>query len=585
MAKTFLDIHPSARLIVLESEHTVGGTWAKARLYPGLKTNNLYGSLGFSDFPMDEGTFGVKEGEFIPGQVVYKYLSMYAEKFGIMERIRFGSWVNSVERKGGEKGEGEGKGWVVRYAQGGNIAEAEIAASKLVLATGLTFDPFVPRIEGSDAFDTPLFHAKKLAEMVPSTSKTAKTVTILGGSKSAYDAAYAYASQGIPVDWVIRESGNGPVWMSPPYVTPLKKRLDQLTGVRFLTWFSPCIWGDNDGFGGIRRFFHNTVIGRWLVDTFWKILANDVITLNQFDKHPETKKLKPWIPAFWIAAALSILNYPTNIYEYVRNGTIRVHVADVTHLSRKTVHLSNGEALPSDALILSTGWKHRTSIKFLPEGIEKDLGLPHSSRLSHDNSLVRKADQQILDRFPRLKFQPIQNELYKPYEGEGSKETLDQPYRLYRFMIPPAYINDRSIAFLGMIQSIHTSSVAQAQALWLTAYFSNRLRSDQPQQITANSDKYLPSGHVKSPSAPSFDENAIRWETMLHTQFGKWRYPAGYGKNYPDMAFDGIPYVDMLLRDLGLRWQRKASRWEELFSPYKPEDYVGLVEEWRRVAC
>ena len=591
MAKTYLEINPTSTLILLDSETSVGGTWSRDRLYPGLKTNNLYGSLDYSDFPMDTETFGVKEGEFIPGTVVHEYLTAYAKKFNVYERIRFGSWVQAIERR-------DGPSWTIHYDSsqqqqlGGDHPPQRINTTKLIIATGLTSEPFIPQLHGSDVFDAPIFHAKSLAQMVPSTTKAAKNVVILGGSKSAYDAAYAYASQGVTVDWVIRESGNGPVWMSPPYVTPLKRRLDQLVGVRFLTWLSPCIWGENDGFGGVRRFLHGTKVGRWLVDGFWKVLSNDVITANGFDKHPETKKLKPWISAFWIAAALGILNYPTDIYEYVRNGTIKVHLADIERLSPKTVHLSNGSSLPADALIFSTGWKHRTSIDFLPHGSDAELGLPYSGK---DDALVEKADHEILTRFPRLAAQPPDNTQYKPYHGDDAKEAFNQPYRLYHFMVPPAYINDRSIAYVGMIQTIHTTLVAQAQVLWLTAYFSGRLMRDHPisggsimngngngHLTTAASNNKPKTAAARSPSSPpAFDKEAIRWETVLHTRFGRWRYPGGYGKRYPDVAFDGIPYIDMLLRDLGVRWYRKQGWWQEWFHPYEPKDYEGLVDEWR----
>lgn len=35
-------------------------------------------------------------------------------------------------------------------------------------------------------------------------------ITVLGGSKSAYDAVYLFASRGFPVNWIIRKSGYGP---------------------------------------------------------------------------------------------------------------------------------------------------------------------------------------------------------------------------------------------------------------------------------------------------------------------------------------------------------------------------------------
>ena len=94
----------------------------------------------------------------------------------------------------------------------------------------------------------------------------------------------------------------------------------ELAHTRLLTWFSPCIWGFADGFSAVRRFLHGTVLGRKIVDSFWGILVDDLITLNSYDKHPETKNLKPWSNPFFLGSSLSILNYETNFFDLVRNG-------------------------------------------------------------------------------------------------------------------------------------------------------------------------------------------------------------------------------------------------------------------------
>ena len=71
-------------------------------------------------------------------------------------------------------------------------------------------------------------------------------------------------------------------------------------------------------------------------------------------------------------------------------------------------------------------------------------------------------------------------------------------------------------------------------------------------------------------------------EVMLHTQWGKWRYPCGYGASLPDLVFDALPYMDLLMRDLGLPVHRKKGWLADLTEPYGPEEYQGLVQEWRR---
>jgi hypothetical protein len=58
------------------------------------------------------------------------------------------------------------------------------------------------------------------------------------------------------------------------------------------------------------------------------------------------------------------------------------------------------------------------------------------------------------------------------------------------------------------------------------------------------------------------------------------RYPQGFGHTFPDFLIDGLPYIDLLLRDLELPYRRKNGRLRELFEPYGPKDYKGLVEDW-----
>ncbi|KAF2133690.1 FAD/NAD(P)-binding domain-containing protein [Dothidotthia symphoricarpi CBS 119687] len=505
----------------------------------------MLGTYEYSDFPMDTANFGVSPGEHIPGTVLHEYLTAYAERFGVYERIRFNTCVESVEEKV------EVGGWILNITDTTTNEKAMINAKRLVVATGLTSEPHVPTFVGQGDFASPIFHSKDFA-LHAGTLKTARSVAVLGGAKSAWDAAYAYATAGIPVDMIIRNSGRGPVWMAPAYVTPLKKWLEKLVHTRCLQLMSPCVWGDEDGYASPRRFLHGTWLGRKMVDTFWGVLGDDVVTLNGYNdpKHPEMKKLKPRNSAFWVGSGLSILNYPTDFFELIRNGSIRIHLADVTHLSEKTVHLSNGEHIKTDALFCATGWKSRPPITFLPAGLLAELGMPHYS--STPDPLVKKADAAILAKFPRLKDQPI---TARPKQGEDKKDTPNQPFLLHRFIAPPSTLQNRNIVFAGMISTITTSICAQTQALWISAYFDGKL------------------ARLASPAT-------ARWETVLHSRFGKWRYPCGYGDRLPDFVFDAVPYVDMLLKDVGLESHRKKTALAEMTEPYGPEDYRGLVGEW-----
>lgn len=524
----------------------------------------MLGTYEYSDFPMDEATFGIKPGQHIPGHVIQKYMEAYAQHFSLSDCIRLEHHVESARHTS------DGT-WQLTVSHGADTTT--IDTKKMIVATGITSQAYLPTFKGQESFGAPLFHCRDLLQHQGAVLQSGERATVFGGTKSGWDAAYACATAGMKVDWIIRESGHGPVWMAPPYVTPLKKWLEKLVTTRLLTWFSPCIWGEADGYAGVRSFLHGTWLGRKIVDAFWAILADDVVQLNEYDKHPETKKLKPWVSPFWIASSLSILNYPTNFFDLVKDGTIKVHIADLERLSDHTVHLSSGEALPSSALICSTGWRCTPNLKFLPEGIDRELGFPWSVDPLNEN-LVKEAGEEILRRFPRLRDQPKPNPNYTPL-NEQSEAAVPHPFRLAKFMVPLSLVKERSLAFMGITMTINTTLIAQTQALWISAYFKGDLtpttRESCPLAVRAASD-------LKTEDTSEID---LAWETALFTEFGKYRYPGGFGRRNPDFVFDAIPYVDLMLGELGLSPQRKHGLLARCFQPYGAEDYRGLVEEWK----
>lgn len=300
-------------------------------------------------------------------------------------------------------------------------------------------------------------------------------------------------------------------------------------------------------------------------------------SLNNFKAHPETAKLQPWSHPMFVASSFSIYNYDTDFYELLRNGTVKVHVADITSLAPGgIVKLSDDTEIKTDAVISATGWKSTCPIKFLPEGIEGELGVPHVPLASEPTDLIRRADKEILSRWPRLQNPPVQNKNFVPLteqkgagaaSGAGSHKPESDltPWRLYRFVIPssPSLIRRRDIAFAGMMMNFNIPTNAHMQALWISAYF-------------------LGQGVALPDVEDDAQRNSMRYETVLHSRFGKWRYPAGQGSHFPDFVFDAQPYVDLLAGDLGLRIHRKGSAIKEMWSPYGPQDYVDAVDEWKQ---
>jgi len=253
-AKTYLQLEPSAGLLIIDSNETVGGVWAKENLYPGFRSNNLLGTYEYTDFPMTE-NFGVKREEHIPGKVVFEYFKQYAEKYDLTRRIWSISKIRSAEKIE--------TGWRLTVIHGNLPASNQsktVTCSKLVVATGLTSDPAPINIRGQENFEAPVINFAHFRQEAPHllAEPSVQHVAVYGGSKAAYDAVYMLASNGKRVSWIIRASGHGPTYMAPGhvYLGPFRCWLEKLTTVRFLTLFSPCVWSSG-------RFWLRPVTDAW----------------------------------------------------------------------------------------------------------------------------------------------------------------------------------------------------------------------------------------------------------------------------------------------------------------------------------
>ncbi|KAI4216330.1 MAG: hypothetical protein LQ351_001340 [Letrouitia transgressa] len=592
-AKTYLQLSPATNLRILDSNKTLGGVWAKENIYPGLKTNNLLGMLEFTDFPFRPDVFGVKEGEHIAGEKVYAYLRAYAEKFGLAQRLDVGKDVLSAEHL-------PGGGWKLGVRDLSTGGTTSVTCGKLLVATGMTSRPLPVSLPGAHQFTRPLMTFAEFRQRSWGIldDKTINHVAVIGGSKAAFDAVSALAMGGKKVTWIIRASGYGPVWMVPAhiYLGPLKCWLEKLVTMRLMTWLSPCVWGHADGFGTAREWLHGTRAGRWIVKNFWGKLTGDVVTQTKLlAKGEEVKKLHPHEGAVWYGAGVSILNYDNDIYDLVQQGKVKLFRKDVECLEDGDgIKFTDGAKEHVDMLICSTGWKWTSGVEFYPKEEHAQLGVPsvdysRSQREQWDN-LESKADAEILERFPMLAEgpglekdaqiipYPKHKELTEKEKAEPAYQKLEQPtpWRLFRGIAPPDNPY-RDIAFLGMMLSLQTVTRSEIVSLWSYAYLNDKLSPEGMTSLSLRANEGLN-------SRQSGGQNPWLYDIALFSRFGRWRYPMGYGAKYPDFVFDGIPFHDLLLGDLGLRKWRSAKGWfgEVFRGGYGPSDYVGLVDEWKQ---
>ena len=548
VAKTFIQVHPQKSLLIIDKAHSIGGVWARERLYPGLKTNNVFGSYEFSDFPVPQGL--ADKDKHIPGPVVHEYLRAFARHFGLEHRLQLRCCVERAEYRGD-------KGWALDVL-GSDQRRTHLEARNLVVAGGLHSEPFIPDLKDAPKFGRPIFHSKELASRFEE-AKGARSVAIIGANKSAMDVASLLADSGVHVDWIIRESGNGSGWCSPAVLQPLNFRFNSLSSRRVMILFSPCIWAA-DGFSIIRRFLQKTWLGRKTISTFFSTIQRGIIRSNRYDTHHDIARLKPRTDLFWHGSDVNILNYDHDVFEYVQNGRIKVRNADIVEMNSGTISLSDGSKTCVELLVCATGWVFSPALEFV--GISKqDLGIPTFEGPS-TRDLRARADREIFEKFPILGYRSTRD------STKGLNASIDSdskgPYRLYRFTVPPKMLFSQSISFAGAHQSILTCAVAQAQALWIVAFFDHKMVHLQPSNDTGGLKRL---------------QKEVEYEALLHSQFCKRRCPHGSGPRNPDFSSDSIPFIDLLLSDLGLRTHRKPNMLSELFESYTLQDYKGLVSE------
>src|SRR5690606_15008763 len=151
-------------------------------------------------------------GQHVPGRIVNAYLRAYAQRFGVDRLVRLNTKVTVAEH---QENTTDG-GWILTLAvskpQAGSGEDSPkskvVFARRLIMATGLTSEPFAPWFRGQDEFGGRVFHGKYWPQN-SDTLRTAKAATIFGNSKFAWDAVYSYAKAGVDVHWVIRGTWPG----------------------------------------------------------------------------------------------------------------------------------------------------------------------------------------------------------------------------------------------------------------------------------------------------------------------------------------------------------------------------------------
>lgn len=494
-------MYPTVELTIFEADRYLGGVWNRERVYDELLTESSLGMYEYSDEPVI--------CDRISGKHLSDYLETYARKYDLYRRIRFNVRVRNFD-KSTKKDR-----WQLVIENEDEVLECD----KLIVATGLTSTPSIPIIPTGVHFSIPQYHVRSLAKLQITSSH--QHILVVGGAKSAYDAAYTMAKQGAQrVTMVIKETGPGPAWLIPEYLFS-NIGADKVISTRLVaSLFNPNIWS-SDTF--VHFLFHKTILGQMIVKNAWELGENLIRWYVGYESDENLKKLLPSKGSlFWSSTNSAVLNHP-DMLEMIRTRQIAVKRSTVVELKgSKTVRFSDGDELDIDLLIWATGWKPPL-FPFAATG---------------QAQLQEAADAYVLQQCPLLR------------QRSPSKASVSFP--LYRRLVPLDYVDDHSIVYVGMLLSANTGITAEVQALWSALYLMNEFQIDDDPP----------------------------WEVAVTNAWLARRYPIV--ERHSNYTHDFIQYADLLLSDLGLNPRRKKTKcwWRELFETYKPSDYDGLIDEW-----
>ena len=558
-AHTFLSIDPSLSLLILDDKSTIGGVWAEEQLYPGLRANNLQGYYEFTDFPILEAGLqhmGVYERSILSGEALFAYLQKYAERFGLLQLTRLNCKVIRAMNNAADSA----NAWALEVVNVGNSSDNKVSGEsniincrKLVVATGQASQPLLPSISNMENFGKPIIHSADLGKLGNSliSSPSVSHVTVLGGSKSAHDAVYMFATAGKRVTWIMRPKGRGAMPMAKPdtQIGPWKVWLEGLLMTRPLSWFAACPWSDGDGFRWSRWALHQTSFGRWLVKSYFANMSSESAHQSGILRD-KTKMLVPEHSLLWYGTQASSLNYDIDFYDIVGDDRIDIFRENIVTLDRNRVLLEN-QTVITDVLVCATGYDYTPTLSLEPKDNRLGWGVPVSVKSDRlFPPLDEKADIELFERFPILSASPTSLE----------RQPGFTPWRLWRFIAPPSQVcsRDRSLAFLCAIVSYQTTIKAELTSLWAYAFLFDQL-SETPEV-----------------------ETDVLYEAALWSRYGKWSRPLGMQGKIADFLLDSMPYYDTMLRDLGLTsWRKGFGLVGEVFGRwYSVKDYRGVVDEW-----
>ena len=331
---------------VFDRNDVLGGVWSDGYPNFGLQVQSeLY---EFPDWPLPEGT-----PDFTPGPIIQKYLTDFADHFGITPRIRFNTEVTGISERGKR-----GNGWTISTRAKGRVKKENF--DLVVICIGLYSNlPNMPAFPDQKKFKGEIIHISGLNSHDQIADKR---VAVLGYGKSATDAALESATVAAQTHIIIRE----PHWPLPPKlagILPFKwGMLNRLTSALIPLYQNPT---------PVERIVHG--LGKPLAWFYWRLVEALLYFQCRLGSRFGTRvNLVPDKPIEIDAFGESTMLPRADFYPLVRRGTIDAHRTSIKAYTQTSLSLADGTMLDIDVMILATGWT--ADFSFLSKRVWRRLG-------------------------------------------------------------------------------------------------------------------------------------------------------------------------------------------------------------------
>jgi cation diffusion facilitator CzcD-associated flavoprotein CzcO len=180
-----------------EASDDVGGNWyfrnpnGRSSAYRSLHIDTSKTAVSFQDFAMDR-----RYPDFPHHTEIHRFLREYADRFGLRERIRFGTRVERAQRTA--------EGWDIDGER----------FDVLVVCNGHHWDPSYPDFPGR--FDGPTIHSHHYIDPTEPLALEGKRVLVVGIGNSAVDIVSELSRKGVAERAFI--STRSGAWVIPKYV-------------------------------------------------------------------------------------------------------------------------------------------------------------------------------------------------------------------------------------------------------------------------------------------------------------------------------------------------------------------------------